>query len=100
MPLSQDQKVEMVRKIRSEEMSGRPEVAAEIRIALTNEEFFLGGDRPVDNFELPRRPPTAGPGSNVKAWRYYAHAVSDFDPEIIDTTKAKDLAKMLAAHGL
>lgn len=97
--LSDGQRIRMVAKMREMRTTGRPEEAAKIKAALNAGEYDLGDDKPA-SIEIPNRPPVKGPGSNVKAWREYAAAASDFDPEIIEATKTGDLILMLEAHDL
>jgi hypothetical protein len=80
-------------------MAGRPEVAASIKLSLDRGEFFLAesDNEPV---VLPDQPPVQGPGSNKAAWDRFALAHSDFDPEVIEKTKAGDLIVMLKANGI
>ena len=100
MALSVEQLNEMNQEMRELRRTGKPEIAETIKLARTEERYYLGDEATPAFADLPKRPPTAGPGSNVKAWRNYAIAVSDFDLEIIESTKAKDLMKMLKAHDL
>ena len=99
MTLTQEQASEMVNQIRAERMAGRPEIAAAIKQALDNGEYYGDIVAPEERAVL-KSPPTHGPGSGKKEWDKFALAESDLDEEIIlDSTKS-DLIVMLKAYGV
>ena len=53
---------------------------------------------PLD--DIPKQPPIHGKGSGNKSWRAFAKAVSDMDPEIIDSMSAPDLVTVLKDKGV
>ena len=50
--------------------------------------------------DIPTQPPTHGKGSGNRPWRAFAKAVSDMDPEIIDSMSAPDLVTVLKDKGV
>lgn len=98
MELTKEQRIEMIEAEREYRRNGRPEVAENIKTARSQNRYYLG----VVEIEYVEedQPPEHGPGSSHEAWRVYARKVSDFDPEIIETAKKKDLIGMLRANGL
>ncbi len=94
--LSTEQRIEMLTEIRRYRSEGRPEKAAVIVNALENGRYSLGGVEPVDveGVSEPNR------GDDTDAWKKFAHSVSDFDTELIDSTRKVDLIKMLEANGI
>lgn len=54
----------------------------------------------VDAAEVGAPPPREGRGSGDKAWRAYANAVSDMDPEVIESMGKEELIATLISMGV
>lgn len=96
--LTKDQRIEMITEMRRLRGTGRPEVAAVILEALNSDTYSMGdGPGYVDKQTAASQPSR---NDDTEIWREYVALVSDFDPEIIESTTKTDLIKMLEANGL
>lgn len=80
--------------------TGKPEKVAQINALMAAEAPFSKISAIInDKSAGPEMPPTSGKGSGVNAWKEYAKAVSDLDPETIDDMTKDDLIAVLTDEG-
>lgn len=81
--------------------TGFPEKVARLNKMVEDEEsfskiddFITGKDQAVTD-----QPPLSGKGSGKTAWQNYAKAVTDMDPETVDSMEKDDLISVLTDEG-
>lgn len=110
------QRSEMRQLVRKFDMSGKPEVAAQIRLCIEQGVMWEGEEVVVEpeetvvagsgaggvneNYATTPQPPLHGKGSGKIAWGEYASTVTEIDAEIIETLSKGDLIGMLQANGV
>ena len=92
--LSKEQHIEMLTEIRSLRGAGKPELAADIQLALNKGKYFLGSKTVFVEVQPPSKSAT------TKVWANFAKEHSEIDNEVIDDQSRNDLIKMLQANGL
>lgn len=92
--LSKEQRIEMLTEIRLLRSTGKPEVAADIQLALDEGRYFLG----TKTVFVETQPPSKN--AHTEVWANFAKEHSEIDHEVIDGLTRKDLIKMLQANGL
>ena len=93
--LTQEQRVEMNAEKRRLHQTGDASGASAIKLALEEDRYFMGLTIvPEPELEAPK------PQAKKQAWVDYALAVSDIDPEVIESATRKDIIGMLQANSL
>ena len=95
MPLSLEQRIEMLGEIRRLKLSGKPQDAAPLQEAFANNEYLTAAEpEPEVVVDVPAK------NAKKEKWVEYAKAVSDFDEEVMASVTRNDLIAMLEANGL